>query len=738
MGDKGDMMGSVVAEVQEELRTFFETKANTNGNENENENEEEVLLGKLCGVVCDVGMKMERSRRLDQGDIAVQLAPVCARVKTNPVHGAKVISEFIMTHLNSLSADERKGKLVQKVACAGPYLNIFLSRPMMYKRVVEQVLEMGARYGFTEAWKGKRVLVEHTSSNPNAPLHIGNLRNVMIGAHTARLIESAGADVKQHFYVNDLGAQIGLTAFGYNRVYNLIKPTMKIDHWIGSMYAIMNTLVELQKVEVDIGKLADACDAGTEGADAFRDGLVAKASGADKKKGIEEYIGIFRELRDREGYEVLFKTVVQEMRDEKDIKKGGAMLNLAYERQDPEAIRIFRKMVIDCLSGVQETLETYNVRHDAFDFESELGWEGSNTAFLDIMKNTSYFVPQTQSNDKGVPEGAYLNMQQFIVDQKLPQGKKGYMKPYPNLYVLRPDGSTLYTFRDIVYSFKKAHQSDLILNVICSEQDLAQQKVSLAMYMMNPELLGRQYHLQYDLVKLKTGKMSGRRGRYLLADDLYAQLKEEIRKKMAQKYEERGDKVSQEFFDQVTHEVSTAAMKYALLACTCSTQISFDIAKITDFEDASAPFILYNSTRLSSLIRKFEGLVEKGVSKDLPDLSQIDWSVVDNHMEWEMLMEFVLGFPSLLKLAACPALPKPPQNPEFGVHKVCDFLNMFTRKLSSYYGPRGVRILPHRSQETITDEQQTALHARIYLCKAFRQVIDNGLDKLFIKPLRKM
>ena len=63
------------------------------------------------------------------------------------------------------------------------------------------------------------------------------------------------------------------------------------------------------------------------------------------------------------------------------------------------------------------------------------------------------------------------------------------MKPYPNLYVLRPDGSTLYTFRDIVYSFKKAHQSDLALNVICSEQDLAQQKVALAMYMMNPEMV---------------------------------------------------------------------------------------------------------------------------------------------------------------------------------------------------------------------------------------------------------
>jgi hypothetical protein len=64
------------------------------------------------------------------------------------------------------------------------------------------------RFGHTDGAAGKRVIVEHTSSNPNAPLHIGNLRNVMIGAHLARLLEAVGYDVTQSFYVNDLGAQV--------------------------------------------------------------------------------------------------------------------------------------------------------------------------------------------------------------------------------------------------------------------------------------------------------------------------------------------------------------------------------------------------------------------------------------------------------------------------------------------------------------------------------------------------
>ena len=82
-------------------------------------------------------------------------------------------------------------------------------------------------------------------------------------------------------------------------------------------------------------------------------------------------------------------------------------------------MKIFRKMVCDCLTGVQTTLSTYGVQHDQFDFESELGWEGSNNKVLEIMKNSDYYVPQTQCNDKGVPQGAYLDMDGFIRDQGL-------------------------------------------------------------------------------------------------------------------------------------------------------------------------------------------------------------------------------------------------------------------------------------------------------------------------------
>ena len=114
-------------------------------------------------------------------------------------------------------------------------------------------------------------------------------------------------------------------------------------------------------------------------------------------------------------------------------------------------------------------------------------------------------------------------------------------------------------------------------------------------------------------------------------------------------------------------------------------------------------------------------------------------------------MEFVLPFASMLKAAALPTLPPPPGLPEIGTHKacgsggshtprsfavltrpataqVCDFLNMFTRNLSGYYGPAGVRILVNTKEvdgvapPPAEPAAVAAMHARVHLCTAFRQV----------------
>jgi hypothetical protein len=112
-------------------------------------------------------------------------------------------------------------------------------------------------------------------------------------------------------------------------------------------------------------------------------------------------------------------------------------------------------------------------------------------------------------------------------------------------------------------------------------------------------------------------------------------------------------------------------------------------------------------------------------------------------------MEYVLPFASMIKTAALPTLPAPPALPDYGTHKVrgkqaealfllgchpdpcilqvSDFLNSFTRALSGYYGPAGVRILLATKEGAdgappATDAASiAAMHARVHLCSTFRQ-----------------
>ena len=196
-----------------------------------------------------------RAVRTKAADCCVQWAQFASKRKMNPAALAKEVATEFQAELDArASAGEARGTIVS-CAAAGVYVNMSLNRPKVFEMALRSVASQGETFGHTDAAKGKRVIIEHTSSNPNAPLHIGNLRNVMIGAHLARLMKACGHDAKEAFYVNDLGAQIGLTALAYTRVYDKLEPYMKIDHWIGAMYAVMNTCQELQQVGVKPGDL---------------------------------------------------------------------------------------------------------------------------------------------------------------------------------------------------------------------------------------------------------------------------------------------------------------------------------------------------------------------------------------------------------------------------------------------------------------------------------------------------
>lgn len=719
-------------------------------------------ITKYCSTTLGFGelRKPRVDRDLSTFDLAFPIHEKVPKGKGPEVQAAvKALGEQVQA-----TFEKNPHPLITSIDTAGNgFLNISLNHAAVFKIAAEAIQAAGDNYGKSDKMKGKKAIVEHTSTNPNSTIHVGNLRCTIVGAFVANLLRAVGYDVKEWFYVDDLGGQIGLTYVGFREVYPIVKPSLKIDLWIGMIYAVSNTMNEFQMLGWKLKDAAAAIENGT-----FQTVLVDPITDPKKKAQAENMIGIYQRQKVR--VPELVDALVDKLNDI-NIRDSSREWNLRYEHADAEAVRGYRQMVNLCLSGQQETLDVYGIHHDKFFYESTLCWDGSNDAVAAALKATPYFVDRTQCNAQGVPEGGYLNLDKFLQDSGLPYGGKGYQKNYPKFYLIRDDGSTLYSFRDIAFSMHKCQNVDYVLTGVCSEQNLAQEKVQLALRMLAPDIAEKQWHLSYDLVRLVDRRMKGREGVYVTADEVYQDLKaatrDIIRKRSMQtkEDEEKDEKsgndesaaaesssstssailsqpsigsldMSEEELERVTHEVASASMKYTLLACSLHTELTFNVSKATDPNEASAPFLLYNYARLCSLLDKFDRIASESSSSassesavlPLCPLSEVDWSVLPALPEWRLLLRYVLQLPSLVEEIALPTLPTRPALPVFPVNRLPEFLIGFVRDFSSFY----------KATRIIVPGDVKGTHARIWFVKMIKQVLHNGLKLMLINPVERM
>jgi arginyl-tRNA synthetase len=137
--------------------------------------------------------------RPDMGDVALRIFDAARRLQCPPPQlAARIAGEVVF------------GPEVVEATPAGPYVNFNVDRERYARRIVASVLEAGEAFGTNRTGAGQRVLIEHTSINPNASPHVGRARNALIGDSLVRLLRFEGYEVAVHYYVNDMGRQIGL------------------------------------------------------------------------------------------------------------------------------------------------------------------------------------------------------------------------------------------------------------------------------------------------------------------------------------------------------------------------------------------------------------------------------------------------------------------------------------------------------------------------------------------------
>ncbi len=168
-------------------------------------------------------------RESEHADLASTIAfKVAKEEKRNP----RDVADEIVENL------EVKSDYIGSVESINGYINFFASYEFL-EDTINVILDEDENYGNLNL--SGSVLVEHTSANPDGPLHVGHIRNSIIGDTIARMFRMAGVDVKTHYYVNDMGRQVAITVLGVERFGLADK---KPDHAVAEAYVRANRLLE--------------------------------------------------------------------------------------------------------------------------------------------------------------------------------------------------------------------------------------------------------------------------------------------------------------------------------------------------------------------------------------------------------------------------------------------------------------------------------------------------------------
>ena len=202
-------------------------------------------IASLYGKDFEVAIEKPPEGMGDAAFPCFQLSPI---VKKSPAEIAAEISNYISA---------RKDEWIEKVEEKNGYVNFFINGIMLAEATLGGILT-----GKEQKRRKDKIILEHTSANPNGPLHVGRARNPIIGDTLARIFRWAGYDVETQFYVDDMGKQVAILLWGLKNL-DIKSDEKKEDHRLVAFYQKAYEMMENDsKVREEIGNIIKKCEEG--------------------------------------------------------------------------------------------------------------------------------------------------------------------------------------------------------------------------------------------------------------------------------------------------------------------------------------------------------------------------------------------------------------------------------------------------------------------------------------------
>jgi|RhiMetdeSRZDD1v2_1073273.scaffolds.fasta_scaffold05979_3 arginyl-tRNA synthetase len=505
------------------------------------------------------------------GDLSCNVAFLLSKhLKKPPTKIATELAEAIRPRLQRsyiLSADP-----------AGGYINFRANYARLSQATLSHVLSNPENYGYPNSGQDMHIVIEHTSINPNKALHVGHMRNVIIGDTLYRIMRATNHRTTVLNYIDDSGVQIADIVVGFKFAgFPVAPPTknQKFDHYCGDeVYVKINEIYE-------------------------KDPQVA-----EKRKLVLKEIEEGKSEIARFAMDITLRVLQEQLKTCWRMKAHYDLLNF----------------------------ETHIVGSKLWSKAFELLKSNGIAKYETEGKNKGCWVIEGKEKEEEDKVLVRSDGTATYIAKDIPYAawKLGLVEDpfYYQEYTKQWDGSTLYatTLADGSNSKsigKKFNGGQRVITIIDSRQSRLQRIISQVLSKIGVGGSHKYFHLSYEAVTLSsdTAKefgidigdrqfmhMSGRKGIYVNADYVL----DALHTKAYKEVKTRNPDFSEQQLNKIADEISISAIRYNMIKQDLDKIITFDIKESLSLEGDTGPYLQYAYARSQRILEKSEQSIIAG------------------------------------------------------------------------------------------------------------------------------
>ena len=390
---------------------------------------------------------LQKTKKEFEGHLTLVVFPFLRISKKKPQDTAAELGAWL----------QENTELIAAFNAVGGFLNLVIA-PACWVQLLEEI-NADPRFGLVAPTaESPLVMIEYSSPNTNKPLHLGHVRNNLLGWALANVVEACGNRVVKTNIVNDRGIHICKSMLAWQKYGQGETPETsgkKGDHLIGDYYVAFDKHYRTEVADLKARYVAE--------------GMEPEAAEEKAKK------------------------------ESPLMQEAHAML-VKWEQGDEEVRALWRKMNEWVYAGFDETYKALGVGFDKIYYESDTYLEGKEKVEEGLEKGIFYRKPDGSVWADLTAEG---------LDEKLLLRADG-----TSVYMTQDIGTAKLRFRDFPI--------DKMIYVVGNEQNYHFQVLSILLDKLGFEWGKSLVHFSYGMVELPNGKMKSREGTVVDADDLIA------------------------------------------------------------------------------------------------------------------------------------------------------------------------------------------------------------------------